>query len=75
MRGQFRTARIPDADRYWLSVGLGYRWTADLRFDAAYVHIFVSGASINEISQTGDLLIGRYSDHIDIVSLSATLRF
>jgi len=75
VRGQFRTARIPDADRYWLSVGLGYRWTADLRFDAAYVHIFVSGASINEVSQTGDLLIGRYSDHIDIVSLSATLRF
>jgi long-chain fatty acid transport protein len=75
VRNQFRTARIPDADRYWLAMGLGYKWTADLRFDAAYVHIFAGGAPINEVSQTGDLLAGRYSDHVDIVSLSATLRF
>ncbi len=77
VRNQFRTTRvpIPDADRYWLAVGLGYQWTADLRFDAAYVHIFDGAAPINETSQTGDVLIGRYSDHIDIVSLSATLRF
>src|SRR5260370_19612273 len=39
------------------------------------VHIFDGGAPINETSQTGDVLIRRYSDHIDIVSLSATLRF
>jgi long-chain fatty acid transport protein len=75
VRNQFRTARIPDADRYWLAMGLGYKWTADLRFDAAYVHIFAGGAPINEVSQTGDLLAGRYSDHVDIVSLFATLRF
>jgi long-chain fatty acid transport protein len=72
---QFRTARLPDADRYWLAGGLGYTWTADLRFDVAYVHIFGGNAPINEVSQTGDLLVGRYSDNIDIVSLSATLRF
>ncbi len=75
VREAFRTARLPDSDRYWLAVGIGYAWTADLRFDAAYVHIFGGGASINEVSPTGDLLVGRYSDHVDIVSLSATLRF
>jgi long-chain fatty acid transport protein len=75
VRNQFRTASIPDADRYWLAVGLGHQWTADLRFDAAYVHILGGGAPINDISQTGDLLAGRYSDHSDIVSLSATFRF
>src|SRR5260370_4870935 len=75
VRNQFRTARVPDADRYWLAVGLGYQWTADLRFDAAYVHIFDGGAPINETSQTAGLLVGRYSDHIHILSLSATLRF
>jgi long-chain fatty acid transport protein len=72
---QFRTARLPDADRYWLAAGLGYRWTADLSFDAAYVHIFSGGVPINEVSPTGDLLSGHYSTHVDIVSLSATLRF
>jgi hypothetical protein len=35
----------------------------------------VRNASIDEVSQTGDLLAGRYSNHADIVSLSATLRF
>ena len=75
VRNQFRTVRLPDADRYWLAVGRGYKGTADLRFDAAYVHIFAGNALINEVSQTGDLLVGRSSDHIDIVSLSAVLRF
>ena len=75
VRDQFRTARLPDSDRYWLAVGLGYSWTPDLRFDAAYVHIFSPSPSINEVSQTGDLLVGQYSNHLDIVSLSATLRF
>jgi long-chain fatty acid transport protein len=75
VRNQFRTARLPDSDRYWLSLGLGYRWTPDLRLDAAYVHIFAANPSIDEVSQTSDLLVGRYSNHIDIVSLSATLRF
>jgi long-chain fatty acid transport protein len=75
IRDQFRTARLPDANRYWLAAGLGYRWTADLRFDAAYVHIFGASAPINEVSPTGDLLVGHYSNHIDLVSLSATLRF
>jgi long-chain fatty acid transport protein len=75
IRNQFRTARLPDSDRYWIAFGLGYKWTSDLRFDAAYAHIFAANPSINEVSQTGDLLTGKYSNHIDIVSLSATLRF
>ncbi len=75
IRNQFRTARLPDSDRYWLAVGLGYAWTPDLRFDAAYAHIFAANPSIDAVSPTGDVLTGRYSNHIDIVSVSATLRF
>jgi len=75
VRNQFRTARIPDSDRYWLAAGFSYKWTTDLRFDAAYAHIFGGSAPIDEVSQTGDVLVGRYSNHVDIVSLSATLRF
>ena len=69
------TARLPDSDRYWLTVGLGYELTQDVRLNAAYAHIFAASPSINELSQTGDVLVGHYSNHIDIVSLSATLRF
>ena len=71
----FRTARLPDSDRYWLAFGLGYRRTADLRFDVAYIHIFGGKVPISEVSQTGDVVAGGYADHVDIVSLSATLRF
>jgi hypothetical protein len=38
-------------------------------------HIFGGNPPINKLSQMGDLLVGGYSDHVDIVSLSATLRF
>jgi long-chain fatty acid transport protein len=75
VRDQFRTARLPDADRYWLAVGLGYRCAANLRFDAAYVHIFAGSVPINEVSPTGDQLTGHFAGHVDLVSLSATLRF
>lgn len=75
IRDQFLTARLPDANRYWLAVGFGYRYTARLRFDAAYAHIFMTSPLINELSSTGDLLTGRYSNHIDLVALSATLLF
>jgi long-chain fatty acid transport protein len=72
---QFRTARLPDANRYWLAFGIGYAWMPDLRLDAAYGHIFGGNAPINEVSQTGDVLVGHYSTHIDLLSLSAILRF
>ena len=75
IRDQFLTARLPDSNRYWLAFGLGYRHTENLRIDAAYTHIFAASPSIAELSQTGDVLTGRYSSHIDIVALSATLRF
>jgi long-chain fatty acid transport protein len=75
IRDQFRTARLPDANRYWLAFGVGYAWTPDLRFDAAYAHIFGGDASISEVSQTGDILVGHYSTHIDLLSFSAILRF
>jgi long-chain fatty acid transport protein len=71
----YRTARLPDANRYWLALGLGYRWTADLRFDAAFVHIFAANGPISEMSQTGDLLAGHYAGHLDIIALSGTFRF
>jgi long-chain fatty acid transport protein len=75
VRDEFRTARLPDSDRYWLAIGLGFIWTNSLRADVAYVHIFGGTVPINEVSPTGDVLAGRFSNHIDILALSATLRF
>lgn len=75
-----RTPRIPDADRYWVSTGVSYDPTPWLSIGAAYTHIFVDGADLNlRTSDTGSTfrgnLTGNYDSSIDIVSVSARLRF
>jgi long-chain fatty acid transport protein len=84
MKDEFRTARLPDQDRYWLSFGLGYKLSDALSLDAGYTHIFIPGNSpINEVAPGGDgsptvtggHLVGSYDAAIDIVSLAARFRF
>lgn len=75
VREAFRTARIPDQDRTWVSLGLGYDFGPAFSAGLAYTHIFVRDADIDEISATGDRLRGRYENAVDIVALQATLRF
>jgi long-chain fatty acid transport protein len=84
MKDEFRTARLPDQDRYWLSVGFGYKFTEALSMDAGYTHVFIRNNSpIDETSPGGDglptptggRLVGTYDAAIDIISISAKLRF
>ncbi len=71
----YLTARVPDASRYWLAVGASYRVLPNATVDFGYAHIFVDDSTIHEVSATGDLLTGTYSNHIDIVSLGSRLAF
>ena len=43
-----RTARIPDADRYWLSLGGSYRVSRKMRVDLGYAHIFTDDVPLNQ---------------------------
>ena len=78
---EFRTPRIPEQNRYWLSVGAGYQVTDSLRVDAAYSHVFVPKASVN---LTDDLtgpeagrgnLTAEYKNGIDLIGLQAKFTF
>jgi len=79
------TVRLPDSDRYWLAAGVSYKVTDSLSIDAAYAHIFMPDASLNSsvnsvilpVTPGGgtDIISGSYSDHIDLISLAARLRF
>jgi long-chain fatty acid transport protein len=71
----YRTARVPDQDRYWLAAGLSYRAIANATIDFGYAHLFVPGATIRETSSTGDVLSGSYSSSVDIVSLGTRMTF
>jgi long-chain fatty acid transport protein len=80
VKGAFRTPRIPDQDRYWLSLGAGYQPAAWLSLDAAFTYIFMDDANVDlSASDTGNGARGNltadYESYIILLGLSARLRF
>lgn len=71
----YRSARLPDQDRIWLAVGLSYRVLANATLDAGYAHVFLLNGRVQETSATGDVLTGRFSSHIDLLSVGTRLAF
>ena len=64
----FRTPRIPDADRRWLALGAGYKFSNSLSVDAGYAHLFVNETPIVTPA-------GHYDSSINIFSAQVTYRF
>ncbi|HEU0282923.1 MAG TPA: outer membrane protein transport protein, partial [Gallionella sp.] len=54
----FRTVRIPDADRTWLSVGGQYKLSKESALDFGYAHLFVSNATLNQSAAVNPDLAG-----------------
>lgn len=50
----WRTARVPDNDREWLSAGFNYRINQDLDIDFAYSHLFFADTKVNEYDRNLD---------------------
>lgn len=75
-----RTPRIPGADRIWLTLGAGYRFTELVGVDFAYAHLFVDDPGIRKDitepeNQLRGALVGEYDASVDIVSASISFRF
>jgi long-chain fatty acid transport protein len=66
-----RTVRLPDGDRTWLSAGLRYSLTKQLKFDLGFSYIFIDRPSIDQnagnAAQYG-LVKGHYDADVVIVS-------
>lgn len=78
---EYRTPRIPDQDRYWVTVGGGYQLTPSWSFDLAYAHLFVSDAKLNKVD-TGSgenagrgTVVGTYENSVDIASAQISYMF
>ena len=71
----YRTARIPDADRVWLSAGANYKLSSAGSVDVGYAHIFVDNASINTGTAGTGQLVGTYENSVDILSVQYNHRF
>ena len=72
-----RTARVPDNDRRWLSLGFGYEASESWSFDVGYSHLFISDTGINNTStgSSGATLLGTYDASVDILSAGVNYDF
>lgn len=66
----FRTARIPGADRTWVSAGINYALSPNFVIDAAYTHIFVDDSSVTGLTYTAS-----YENSVDILALQGVFKF
>jgi long-chain fatty acid transport protein len=81
----FRTVALPDADRFWIAAGVGYKFSDGFSVDVGYAHIFVPDrASLNSSVNSNlsfspspfvDKIRGSYSTSIDLISLQTRFRF
>ena len=77
---QYRTPRIPDNDRLWVSLGMGYLITKNIGMDLGYSHLFVNNTSIDNTFESSQpalnhTLKGDYDSSVDIFSAQLTLKF
>jgi long-chain fatty acid transport protein len=75
-----RTARLPDNNRIWLSVGGQYRLSKDGTLDFGYAHLFIKDAPIDQPANGGSPflsghLVGTYKGSIDIFGAQFAYRF
>ncbi|MEI8170890.1 MAG: outer membrane protein transport protein [Rhodoferax sp.] len=71
---EFRTARIPDNNRTWLSFGGQYKPSMTSAIDVGYSHLFVSDSTINSPTPAPSL-IGTYKNSVDILSVQYNYSF
>lgn len=69
----YRTPRVPDSDRIWLSLGLNYKITPASAFDVAYTHIFFKNSGLNKVTDTTvpalrDTVKGDFDNYANILS-------
>lgn len=69
-----RSLRVPDADRYWLSLGASYQVTERVKANIAYSHVFFEEGAINRV-ESGIPYIGKSDAHLDIISVGMSVDY
>ncbi len=77
---EYRTPRVPDADRRWASLGATWMATPELGITAGYLHVFGDDGDIDqdglkEENRFRGNLAGTYEVSADVVALSVDYRF
>lgn len=72
---QLRSPRIPDGNRYWLTVGFTYALFQNINIHGAYAHLFVDDLAISRQGASADFLNGQYVEQFNIGGLQLDWRF
>ena len=73
---KYRSPRIPDEDRIWLSAGVGWKVSDRLTVDAAFVYIMVDDPVIDNPTHTrGESLKGKIDAMTTILSVACSYTF
>jgi long-chain fatty acid transport protein len=78
--GYRRTPRIPDSDRYWASLGAGYKLTEATTVNAGYTHIFAPDSTVAQSTsdpnnQLRGNLVGTVEASADVVNVGFSTKF
>ncbi|MBI5007415.1 MAG: outer membrane protein transport protein [Nitrosomonadales bacterium] len=73
----YRTARIPDSDRTWLTIGGQYKPSQSGTIDFGYAHLFMKDVTIadNQAAAGRGNLVGTYKSGVDILSVQYAYSF
>lgn len=72
---EFVTARLPDGDRLWVTLGYSYAFSDDVSMDIGYAHIFVNDVKINRVTRSGKRLKGTYEGAADLLGVQLNWKF
>jgi long-chain fatty acid transport protein len=75
-RDTYRTARLPDEDRFWVALGAQYRLSPASQIEIGYAHEFIRDAKVDtRVFGTGLRQIGHFDDRADILTIAYSHRF
>lgn len=75
---QYRTARLPDGDRTWLSFGATYRMSDHLEINAGYAYLKLGAGDklpFDHFGPASDHVVGTYEGDAHILGIEARLKF
>jgi len=81
VQDEFRTPRLPDANRVWTAAGLEWKLGKRATVDVGYAHIFVGDAPSDLPNQSTPTstpvghLVGDYGAKVDILGVQVSLQF
>jgi len=71
----YRTARIPDANRYWFTFGLNYKRSKKLNIDAGYAIIFFNHSIVNLVTAGDGDFSADYKAYAQLFGIQINYRF